>query len=99
MRIRVEERQRRLHLGAGVNAVAIATLIYLVANGLIVGRPWWLVVGAALAVPELTLGALAGYRGLRAREQVSGGAGRRATRTLCGLGMMLLVLGVAFSSP
>lgn len=88
--------QRRANVVAGVvQAVAISALIFLVAQGIIVGRPWWLILGPALALPEMTLDVLSKPHDLRELKQVRSTARRRITRTLSIVGMLLMILGIA----
>lgn len=87
---------RWLHIGVRIlNAVVMSTLIYLVASGLISGRPWWLVLGAALALPEIARGGLAEIGDPEWNHPASRRTTRLATRTLCTAGMLLVVFGIA----
>lgn len=90
--------QRRINLTvAVVHHVGVFGLIYLIAFTLLTGKPWWLVLGLALLLPDLALGALAGYRDMRGAEQVVSAGGRRATRILTAAGVILMV-GMASST-
>lgn len=77
-----------------LGALATSTAIYIVTSGLIVGRPWWLTLSAALALPEITRLTLSEFSDVQ-RNGPASKATQRATRTLCVLGMLLLILGVA----
>lgn len=95
MRIVMQGTPRWLDTGSRIlSALAVSTAIYIVASGLIVGRPWWLTLSAALALPEITRLALSGF-GDGQRNGPANKATQRATRTLCAVGMLLLILGVA----
>lgn len=92
----MQHTHRRLDIGLGIlSAVVISTLIYVVASGLIVGRPWWLVVGAALCLPEITRDTLAVFGNSGLKGPASHRNARRATKTLSVLGLLLLILGMA----
>ena len=87
---------RWIHIGLGVlAAVVMSTLIYLVVSGPIVGRPWWLTLGAGLALPEITRGALAEFGSSQMKGTASQRNTRRAMQTLSVAGMLLMIAGVA----
>ncbi len=91
--------QRRINLAVGVvQAVSVAGLVFLIAFGLVTQKPWWLVLGPSLALPEIALGALATLRDLRAGAHASTGGGLPATRALSAVGIMLMLCGFVFWS-
>jgi hypothetical protein len=92
----MEGTHRRLHVGLGVmNAVVLCALIYVVARGLLLGKPWWLVLGPALVIPEITRMVLVELGGLQGNGAAKHGVTQLVTRTLSVLGILLLFVGVA----
>jgi hypothetical protein len=85
-----------LHVGLGIlSAVVISTLIYVVASGLVLGRPWWLVLGPALCLPETIRGTLEEFGSSQTKERASHRNTRRATKTLSVAGLLLMIFGIA----
>ncbi len=87
-------RWARICLGI-LNAVVLSTLLYLVVSGLIGGSPWWLILGPALALPEIARGGLSEFGNPQSKGRANHKATERTTRTLALVGMLLLIYGVA----
>lgn len=87
---------RWLHVSFGIlTAVVLSTLLCLVVSGLIVGRPRWVILGPALALPEVIRTALAEFGDLQSKGRASHRATERTTRTLALVGMLVLIYGAA----
>jgi hypothetical protein len=92
----MQHTHRWLDIGLGIlSAVVISTLIYVVASGLIVGRPWWLVLGPALCLPEIIRDTLAMFGNSGLKRPASHRNARRATKAISVAGLLLLILGIA----
>lgn len=87
---------RWAHICLGIlNAVVLSTLLYLVVSGLIVGRPWWVILGPALALPEIARGGLSEFGDLQSKGRANHRATERTTRTLAFVGMLVIIFGAA----
>lgn len=87
---------RWLHVGLAIfNAVVMSTMIYLIVSGLVFGQPWGLILGPALALPEIVRGALAEFGDLKMSGSANHKLTERTTRTLALAGILLTIYGVA----
>lgn len=77
-----------------MKAVVLCVVIYVVVRGLLLGKPWWLVLGPALVIPEITRMSLVEFGSLQGNGPASHGATQLVTRTLSVLGILLLFVGI-----